>query len=484
VSIPERPQYHVQPKANWLSDPNGPIHWRGRYHLFYQHNPRNPFFGPMCWGHAVSSDLVHWTDLPIALTPTPGGPDADGCWSGCAVDAGGTPTLIYTGVVKDPAYQAGYRQTQCLAVSNDDLRTWRKDPGNPVIPGLPAEYDGKVTGFRDPYAWREDDGWACVVGSGVASVGGHILLYRSPDLRRWEYVGLLYSRSCRETSPVWTGSIFECPQFFPLGDRYVLIFAVWDQAHLHHTVVMVGDFDGRVFTPHDMRRLDLGPDLYAPAIMRDDAGRHILWGWVREARQRRTQLTTGWAGMLALPRLLTLRADDILGVAPVPELAVLRGVHRHWADLIVSPSMANPLSDIQGDGLEILLCFDMGSASSCALALRRSPDGQECTIVRYERATGILAVDRERSSLDSTAGRGTHGGTILPDEDGLLTLRVFLDRTVVEVYANGHSCITARIYPTRPDSLGVALEAEGGPVTVRSLDIWTVVPSDDLELDQ
>ncbi|MGH2346017.1 MAG: glycoside hydrolase family 32 protein [Chloroflexota bacterium] len=477
MPIQERPRYHFQPNANWMSDPNGPIHWRGQYHLFYQHNPSNPFFGPMCWGHAVSSDLVRWTHLPIALAPTPGDPDADGCWSGCAVDDGGTPTLIYTGVVKDAGYQASYRQTQCLAVSDDNLLTWRKDPRNPVIPAPPEGDDITVTGFRDPCVWREEGGWACVIGSGVEGVGGHILLYRSPDLRHWNYVGRLYSRSCRETSPVWTGSIFECPQFFALGDRHVLIFAVWDEDRLHHTVAMVGDFDGRAFTPRDMRRLDLGADYYAPSVMRDEQGRHVLWGWSWEARRSRARLTTGWAGMMALPRVLTLRSAGLLGVAPVPELELLRRDHRQWRDLTVAPDAANPLDGVDGDALEILLCLDMGSASSCMLVLRRSPDGEECTIVRYERATGALMVDRERSSLDPAARRGAHGGPIPPGEDGSLTLHVFLDRTIVEVYANGQGCITERIYPTRSDSIGVALEADGGPVTVRSLDIWTVAPA-------
>ncbi|HXT37471.1 MAG TPA: glycoside hydrolase family 32 protein, partial [Chloroflexota bacterium] len=479
VPIAERSRYHFQPSANWMSDPNGPIHWRGQYHLFYQHNPRNPFFGPMCWGHAVSPDLVRWAHLPIALAPTPGGPDADGCWSGCAVDDAGTPTLIYTGVVKDEDYQANYRQTQCLAISDDNLLTWRKDPRNPIIPGPPEGDDIMVTGFRDPCVWREADGWACVVGSGVEGVGGHILLYRSPDLHCWDYVGRLYSRPCQETSPVWTGSIFECPQFFPLGDRHVLIFAVWDQDHLHHTVAMVGDFDGRAFTPRDMRRLDLGPDYYAPSVMLDARGRRVLWGWVREARRRRVQLATGWAGMMSLPRVLNLRSDGGLGVVPAPELEALRRDHRRWRDLMLSPDAANPLDEVRGDSLEIRACLDLGEASSCTLALRRSPDDEERTLVRYERETGALVVDRDRSSLDPAARRGSHGGPIPPGEDGFVTLHVFLDRTIVEVYANGHGCITERIYPTRPDSLGISLEAEGGVVSARTLDIWTIASASD-----
>jgi len=106
---PHRPQYHFIAPGNWLNDPNGLIQWDGRYHMFYQYNPRGAFHGTIHWGHAVSDDLVHWTDLPIALAPTPGGHDAEGCWSGCAVDNGGVPTLIYSGV---------FPQTVCLATGS------------------------------------------------------------------------------------------------------------------------------------------------------------------------------------------------------------------------------------------------------------------------------------------------------------------------------------------------------------------------------
>src|SRR5512143_2626508 len=125
-----RPRFHFLPERNWMNDPNGLIQWKGQYHLFYQYNPNGPFHGTIHWGHAVSGDLVHWAHLPVALAPTPDGPDKDGCWSGCAVDNGGVPTLIYTGV---------HPQTQCLAWSDDDLLTWKKHAGNPVLPAPPPQ---------------------------------------------------------------------------------------------------------------------------------------------------------------------------------------------------------------------------------------------------------------------------------------------------------------------------------------------------------
>ena len=143
---PHRPRYHFLAPADWLNDPNGLIQTGDLTHLFYQHNPNGPFHGTIHWGHAVSRDLVHWQDLPVALAPTPGGPDADGCWSGCAVMDGPAPTLLYTGV--NP-------QVQCLATSDDGLRTWQKRP-EPVIAAPPEGLD--LVGppdFRDPFVWLE-----------------------------------------------------------------------------------------------------------------------------------------------------------------------------------------------------------------------------------------------------------------------------------------------------------------------------------------
>ena len=128
LSDPHRPRFHFLPAKNWMNDPNGLIQWQGQYHLFYQYNPNGAVHGTIHWGHAVSSDLIRWTDLPIALTPTPGGPDAAGCWSGCAVDNHGIPTLIYTGIRP---------QAQCIATSLDGLITWEKFSGNPVLKSPP-----------------------------------------------------------------------------------------------------------------------------------------------------------------------------------------------------------------------------------------------------------------------------------------------------------------------------------------------------------
>jgi beta-fructofuranosidase len=174
-----RPLYHFLAPANWMNDPNGPIFWNGTYHLFYQYNPNGPFWGSIHWGHAASIDLVHWEDYPIALAPSPDGPDKAGCWSGCVVNHNGIATALYT----SPG-----PQIVCLATTSDsELRNWSKEP-LPVITGPPKNV--KLAGFpsitgdmsadmRDPFVWQEGGQWKLLLGSGLPGKGGTALLYES-----------------------------------------------------------------------------------------------------------------------------------------------------------------------------------------------------------------------------------------------------------------------------------------------------------------
>lgn len=474
----DRPRYHFLPAANWMNDPNGLIQWNGIYHLFYQYNPFGPLHGTIHWGHAASPDLVRWAHLPIALAPSPGSPDAGGCWSGCAVDNGGVPTLMYTGITM-PEGSTRPHETQCIASGTEDLRTWTKHPGNPVIAAPPPGLE--VIGFRDPFVWREGDGWACVIGTGIAGRGGAILLYRSPDLVQWEYRGLLCEGDADATEPVWTGSMWECPQFFALGDKHVLIFSAWHAGKTHHTVYAVGDYAGDRFTMKAMHRLDLGPDFYAPATMADDRGRRLMWGWLREARRKRAVVAAGWSGVQSLPRVLTLGHDETLRMAPAPELEILRGARRYWAELDVDEGVS-PLvmPEVQGDALEVRVVFDLrrSTAHTFGLQVRRSPGGEEHTAIAFDRASGLLVLDRAQASLATASYRGTYSGRAdVPDGD-LLTLQVFLDRSAIEIYADDRACLAARVYPTRDDSTGIALTAQGGQVRLRSLEVWGMARDD------
>jgi len=452
-----RPVYHVMPPAQWNNDPNGPLFFNGAYHLFYQLNPYGADSAHKSWGHAVSSDLAHWRHLPIALVPGPRPYDKDGIFSGCCVSNDGVPTIIYTGVRPE---------AQCIATSRDGMITWTKHPRNPVIPRRPGGLD--LHGFRDPFAWREGRTWYVVIGSGIKergkSKGGTALLYRSSDLVNWTFIGPICVGNPRTSGHNW-----ECPNFFPIGkDKWCLVVSphgpvlYWTGAYRNHKFTM----------ETKPLRMDLGDVYYAPNCLEDDRGRRIMWGWVREARSRELCIRAGWCGTISLPRVLTLREDGALDMAPAPELKALRGEHRRFDDLEVTPKSANLLRGVRGDTLEILVEFLPGTARRFGLKVRRAPGGKQETLITYHRGRRRLDVDRRQSTTTKGVNRTTVGGVFKLGRGESLTLDVFLDRSVVEIYANGRACLTTRIYPSRADALRLDLFAEGGSVTAKFVDIW------------
>jgi beta-fructofuranosidase len=457
LNDPHRPRYHFLPPAHWMNDPNGLVHWDGEYHIFYQHNPLAAVWGPMHWGHAVSRDLVHWEDLPIALSPTPDGPDRDGCWSGVVINHQGTPTIIYSGN-RDGV------QLPCMATSADNLRTWVKHPANPLLAGYPPGL--QVAAFRDHCLWQDGGGWYQLIGAGLSDQGGAALLYRSDDLISWEYLGPIMVGD-----PAQTGTIWECPDLIPFGDQHVLVIS---PIPLQRSLALIGRFDGRTFSPQQIQEVDAGGHLYAPLSFSDGQGRRIMFGWLWEARSREAQLDAGWAGVMSLPRVLSLEGGR-LHAEPLPELAQLRQRERQHAPVALAPDIATSIEDAAGDSYELQLAVELGSATAISLGVRRSPDGGEETRIIYDIAHGRLEIDRSRASQDASLPSEAFGVDYTPTDAGLLELRVFVDHSVVEVYAQG-TCLTTRIYPMRADSLGVAVTAQGGTGVVRSLQIWDMRP--------
>lgn len=453
-----RPTYHFLPPANWMNDPNGLIQWRGRYHLFYQYNPNGAFHGTIHWGHAVSDDLVHWRDLPIALAPSPGGPDKDGVYSGCALDHDGVPTLMYTGIRPE---------VQCIAEAADpddpDLVVWRKHPRNPVIAAPPSGPDVEVEGFRDPFVWREADGWYCVIGSGIEGGVGNALLYRSQDLIRWEYLHELCRAELADTGRMW-----ECPNFFPLGDKHVLLIS---PIPLRKVLYLVGEYRDHRFVPERTGIVDEGGCYYAPQVMLDERGRRLMWGWLREDRIVETQRASGWSGVMSVPTELALADDGRLTLRPVPELEALRGAHRSWTNLDLIDGGFRLLPGLSGRQFEFDLTIRLVGNAQITLTVLRSPEGEEETRIVYDAGIGELWIDRSVSSLDQEDSDDWQGTTVRPRPDGTLGLRVFVDASVVEVFASDGTSLTSRVYPTRPDSQGVGLSASGD-VRVRRLDVW------------
>lgn len=481
---PQRPVYHLMTAANWINDPNGPCFYDGYWHMFFQHNPYIADFGPMGWGHARSPDLAHWQHCPIAIMPSPGSYDGAGCWSGSVVMHDGTPTMIYSGVADMTLWSAaddlppsdrqripqGYydefvleidQETQCVATSQDNLQTWQKHAANPVIPAPPPEFD--VIGFRDPFLWKEQDGfWYMLLGSGIKGRGGVALLYRSADMINWDYLNPLYIGEPAESGINW-----ECPNFLGLRQKHMLVVSPHGRP-----VYWLGDYAQHQFAPDaPPKRLDWGDVFYAPNSLLDPQGRWLMWGWIREARPREQYAAAGWASCLTLPREISLDAAGDLVVKPAVELEQLRAATLFAGEVSLSSDSPNTLDGATGDRLEISLQATAADCASLSLQLRRSPDGAQFTQLDYDSRSGVLRLSRERSTDTAEVTVEACEAALPLEQDEALRLRIFLDKSVIEIYANDRLTMTSRIYPSRADAQGLRLVAQGGSATVQAR-VW------------
>lgn len=448
---PLRPSYHLLPPHNWMNDPNGPIWWNGKYHLFYQLNPHAAVWGDMHWGHAVSIDMVHWHHEPIALAPTPGGPDSEGCFSGSAVVFNGVPTILYTGVQNAPRNQSTIRdgnnhlrETQLLATAADnDLLHWNK-LAEPVLAAPPAGMD--VTGFRDPCPWREEDAWYLGVGSGQRGKGGCVLLYRSSDLRHWDYLHQLAEgkwNGKQAANPVDSGEMWECPDFFPLpGDspeqpRHVLLYSTQGKS-----LWTTGRYDRTAhrFTAQlEPEPLDYGA-YYAPKSFLAPDGRRILWGWIQETRPQSAYSAAGWAGVMSLPRVLSVDNSGHLVITPAKEIESLRGpveaghVNTRKPYRLTLPHLRREL-------------HIRAAAPSNTITVRLSVKGADVWKLELNGSDGTL----RSGDVQFTVARS----------NGPTELRIFLDGSVLETFTNQHQALTSRVYTLQPHATDLAVELEG-----------------------
>lgn len=447
---PWRPLWHFTPPFGWTNDPNGLVRFAGEYHLFHQHHPFSTDWGPMHWGHAVSGDLLHWRHLPIALAPTPGGPDAGGCFSGSAVDDAGVLSLVYTG--------HGPRQVQCLATSRDG-RSFTKHPANPVIAGPPEGF--ATADFRDPKVRRAGERWQLVAGSHRDGRGA-TLLFESSDLRQWAF------RSVLAESDGTLGSMWECPDLFALDGRDVLLYSPMGLPS-RSPLALVGRIDRDARLASASRHVvDHGADFYAPQSLEDADGRRVVIGWLDSWESKRWPTKPfGWAGAMSVPRRLRLLPDGTPCWAPVPQLEALRRDPVRVAPRGFGPGRT-ALDALAGDSLDLELEVEPAAARTLALIVRRSADDRQQTRLVFDRARATLAIDRERAGAGDG---GVHAAPLRLADGETLRLRVLLDRSSIEVFAqDGRVALSDRVYP-EPSSLGTALEADGA-VRLLRLDAW------------
>lgn len=457
-----RPAYHFLCASRFMNDPNGCVQFNGDYHMFFQHIPYMDVPNAptrIGWGHAVSHDLVHWKHLPIALMPGPGVAEPEVVASGGCVIADGEPTIVYTAGL--PSGQA-----QSLARSFDGMQTWRRFAGNPVLAKRP-EIPNLEDGFRDPFVWCEGKQWKMVVGSGIRGQGGTVLLYESPDLVKWNFVGPLcigMGADCFQ---------WECPNFFKVGDQWVLVVSP-----LLHSIpslrgpvqYAVGRYDGRRFEPGPWHIMDFGGPggYYAPNSLEDDKGRRILWGWLMGGGGPGMP----WNGLLTVPRHIELGPDASLRVSPVREIDSLR--KESIADLDSRELKAGQSLEVcRGTQFDAVLELKRGSGK-LKMELFRSAAGDQATIIEYDLANGRLCC-------------GDKVGNV-PFNGDAFTLRILVDRSVIEIYADGRETLSLRAHPP-VGADGFRLTAEGAPVQLSRLrawrmdSIWTPADSASLKVD-
>jgi beta-fructofuranosidase len=438
---PAHPIFHVTSPAQWINDPNGPIYYKGFYHLFYQLHPFSDGSGPKYWGHVRSRDLAMWEYLPIALAPSEEAGEAE-IWSGCCtINGRREPMIFYTSV--GPGKPAFDHAEQWAAIGDDDLIHWKKSPLNPV---LPEAVNGatKIYDWRDPFIFHDGKKTFLVAGGHLEKQGHaavNIYEAHNPELTKWTYRGALFDLPDPKTPTA------ECPNFFKLGNQWVLFVSPYGKVQY-----FVGDFDAVTcrFRPRTNGMLDYGASFYAPNTMQAPDGRRITWGWVNGFPGGH-----GWNGCLSLPRLLSLSREGQLLQNPAPQLNRLRGKLIEWRNLhLDSHNTALPLP--KTNAMEIQLELTLNTESLIDIKLKSGAKDAQPIYITFNRTD--LAVMDARAPLEAEAGRK-------------LSLRIFIDRSVLEVFANETVCVT-KVIPPLDSNATLELRAFEDPATAKLVRAW------------
>ncbi|MBL7189849.1 MAG: glycoside hydrolase family 32 protein [Phycisphaerae bacterium] len=465
---PHVPLYHFVSPENRLNDPNGLCFWQGLWHMFYQgYPPEDP---RQHWGHVVSKDLIHWRDLPYAIYP---GPER-ACFSGSALVDGDRVIAMYHGTTVG----------SMVAVSSDPLLlNWEKVTGKAVIPHSKPGEPKLPYNIFDPCIWKKDGMYYALTAGTLPNGPGGMpvraeFLHRSKDLAKWEYMHPFLENDRFGI----IGDDGACPYFWPIGDRHIML-------HYSHTSggkYLLGDYDKSrdkfvVTYGSDFNFGPSGPGgVHAPSACPDGKGGVIVIFNMNPAKP-----TEGWNQIMSLPRRLTLINKDELGIEPAGDIESLRKDHQHVGAMTLPANEEVVLEKVRGSAMELIAEIEPKGASMVEINVLRSPGAEELTKIRFlpERGyrprgrnmpvPGVISLDNTRSSiLTDVRSRAPETAEVALAKGEPLKLRVFLDKTIVEVFANGKQCVALRVYPGRADSVGVSLRAQSREVRLRSLDAW------------
>jgi len=497
-----RPIYHyVNPEGN-LNDPNGLSYWKGNWHLFYQAYP--PEDTRQHWGHVISKDLIHWKDLPYAIYP---GPER-------AVFSGST-------LVEENRVIAMYHGTEAgnmVALSDDPLLlNWKKVTGKAVIPlksrtGFPLPYS-----VFDPSIWKKDGiYYSLSAGRSPKGPGGRQVgigyLFRSKDLENWEYLHEFVEND-RFTL---IGDDYACPYFWPIGDRYIMPFF----SHMSGGQYLLGDYDTKrdKFVATHAGKFNFGPaspsGVHAPSATPDGKGGVIIIFNMNPGKP-----TGEWNQIMTLPRRLTLIGNDTLMQEPAGDIESLRYAKQEVKSMILPANKEIVFQNIKGDAMEIDLEIDPKDVPMLELNVLRSPNKEEFTRISFMKGRGmsagrnyrfgevavlqterqtsprvpftppvresLITIETSYSSLHpDVRARGAETGSLTLKNGETLKLRVFIDKSVVEVFVNGKQALAVRVYPSRKDAIGVSLRSQGQDSELKKMEAWQMKSIYDVNIDQ
>lgn len=452
LSDPARPGYHfVMPEGIAAPfDPNGAIYWKGRYHLFYIFQDRRSGRKMDHWGHVSSTDLFHWRHHPTGLL--------DGMYSGnCFLNADGVPTICY--------HQVDEGNAMAVAL-DDDLNEWQKLDSNPITPKTEEgdEHHGKYRSW-DPYGWLDGDTYYAIFG------GKHPGVAKAPSLAGpWQYTGDLFAHGVDDVS---LDEDVSCAELFHLDGKDVLLC-------ISHTLgcrYYVGEWKDEQFYPEAHHRMSWVDNTYfAPESLLDDNGRRIMWAWLMDYREFGMRWDRAWSGTMSLPRVLSLDENGEMLMDVPEEIEALRYDDKEWTDIEVQADSTVMVEDLSGNSLELFIEMESPAATEFGVNVCVAPDGKEETVIAYDVAAGELKINAEKSGPEDAA-RSVEAGPFKLLSGERLQLRVFVDKSVVEVFANRRQAVVRRIYPAQADSLGVCLFAKGGDAKVSALKSWKISPS-------
>ena len=478
---PHRPQFHFSPEAKWMNDPNGMVYYKGEYHLFYQYYPDSTVWGPMHWGHAVSTDLVHWEHLPIALYP-----DSLGLiFSGSAVvdwnnttgfGSEGNPPLVAMYTYHDMEGEKSGKhdfQTQGIAYSLDKGRTWEKYDGNPVIPNTENIHD-----FRDPKVfWHEaTENWVMIL-----AANDKVKIYNSKDLKTWEHAsdfGLGHGSQARP---------WECPDLFKMTtqdgeEKWVMLVSIGNRIEIQApnggsgTQYFVGDFDGKTFTNAQAQDkttwIDYGRDNYAGVTWSDipeKDGRRLFIGWMSNWLYATIVPTEVWRSAMTLPRSLSLHKNNdgyLLYSTPVTELSAIRN-NTHEIENTTIETELDLSEKINAAQAELVLEIKPNKATT-NFGIELSNEKGEVYRIGYDAKNNQYYSDRTKAGKVDfsehfaakihTAPRNSNSETI--------KLHLFLDAASAELFADDGATVMTDIFFPNKDFTNLKIFTENGGIEV------------------